>query len=133
MPWKPGQSGNPAGKPPKSRALTEILEAAGNKTLADADGKKVARKRLLAQLLWEVATTGKATFPDGRVLEVAPVDYLTVVKFLYQHIDGPPKSEVDVTSGGQAIVKAYISISPDDWDTAAGDVQPIAVADSAVA
>ncbi len=71
----------------------------------EVDGKstKVARKRLLADLLWQIAATGKATFPDGTVLEVSPNDYLGVVKFIYQHIDGPPKTNLDVTSGGETI------------------------------
>lgn len=111
--WQPGQSGNPAGRPPKSRALTAILEAAGNKTVQDAD-KRVARKRLLARMLWEISTTGKTRMPDGTVLILEPAEWLTLVKFIYSHIDGPPKSEIDVTSGGERI-KGYVGITPDDW------------------
>lgn len=90
MPWQKGQSGNPSGRKPKGRALTEILERAGAATV-EIDGKKISGKRAVAQMLWEVATTGKATFPSGVVLQVAPQDWLAIVKFLYQHIDGPPK------------------------------------------
>ena len=40
MPFQKGQTGNPNGRPPKSRALTEILEAAGGKTI-EYQGKSV--------------------------------------------------------------------------------------------
>jgi hypothetical protein len=49
---------------------------------------------LLARLLWQIATTGKAKFPDGTELIVGPKDWLETVKWLYVHIDGPaPKPE----------------------------------------
>ena len=102
MPWKKGQSGNPAGRKPKGRTLTDILEKTGSKTVV-IDGKRVSGKRLLARILWDIATTGKAAFPDGTELIVAPADYLAVIRFIYQHIDGPPKSEMDITSGGEVI------------------------------
>lgn len=114
--WKPGQSGNPAGRPPKSRALTDLLEIAGNKAIEDVDGKKRAGKRVLARLIWEIAVTGQCTMPDGKVLAVESVaEWKEVMKFLYSHIDGPPPKAIDLTSGGEP-VKAYVNVSPDDWD-----------------
>jgi len=98
--WQPGQSGNPAGRPPKSRALTAILEAAGSKTVK-AGGKSVAGKRLLARMLWEIATTGQTVMPDGKTLLLDPGDWVGLVKWIYSHIDGPPRAELDVTSGGE--------------------------------
>ena len=102
MPWKPGQSGNPVGRRPKERPLTKILETAGSKTVDDQD-KRVSRKQVLARLVWEVATTGKALMPDGTTLQVDPKDWFDVTKFIYQHIDGPPKTNLDITSGGETI------------------------------
>ena len=111
--WKAGESGNPRGRPPKSRALTAILEKAGNKAL-DVDGTRVAGKRLLAAMVWQLATTGKATFPDGTELQVSPRDWLEVVKWLYTQIDGPPKAEqaIELTgANGQNLVIEYVN----DW------------------
>ena len=116
MPWKPGQSGNPKGRPPKNRALTDLLAKAGSKTLEDVDGKKRNSKRILARLMWEFVINGSARFPDGTVVAAKDSDdWLAAAKFIYQHIDGPPPKEIDLTSGGQPI-KTYITVSPDDWD-----------------
>jgi hypothetical protein len=101
--WQQGQSGNPNGRPPKNRAWTKILETAGNKTVQTSDGQRVQRKRIIADLIMQVAATGKATFPDGSTLEVSPKDWLDFVWKIYGQIDGPPKSEVDVTSGGEVL------------------------------
>lgn len=114
MPFQQGKSGNPNGRPPKNRALTDLLEAAGNKTI-DRDGKKTARKHIVASLAWELLTTGETKLPSGEVLKLSPQDWIGLYKWIYQHIDGPPKSEVDVTSGGEPI-KGYVGFTPEQWD-----------------
>jgi hypothetical protein len=90
--FQPGQSGHPAGRPPNSRALTAILEEAGNKTVDTVDGR-TARKRLLARMMWEAATFGEVMLPNGEKLTFDPGDWLATVKWIYSHIDGPPKQE----------------------------------------
>jgi hypothetical protein len=89
MPFKKGQSGNPNGRPPKSRALTDLLSLRGGVSVTH-DDKPITGGELLALLLWQIACAGRATFPDGTVLEVGPRDWLETVKWLYAHIDGPP-------------------------------------------
>lgn len=96
MPFQKGQSGNPGGRPPKSRALTAILETAGSRTV-EVDGKRVPAKRLMASLLWDIVVTGKATLPSGEALEVAPREWLETVRWLYTHIDGPAKQTLEHT------------------------------------
>jgi hypothetical protein len=97
-----GASGNPKGRPPKGRALTEILERAGAASL-DINGKRVSGKQLLARLAWEAATTGKVTFPaespegDARVVGLDADQWMQVLKFLYTQVDGPPKQNLEVS------------------------------------
>lgn len=106
--FQPGQSGNPRGRPPKGRALTEILRKAGSRTL-EVGGKRVARQRIIADLVWQLAATGQAEFPDGTKITVLDVaDWVAAVKWLYTHLDGPPRAELDVASGGQPILISSI-------------------------
>jgi Family of unknown function (DUF5681) len=101
--FQAGQTGNPNGRPTKKRALTEILERAGATSL-EIDGKKISGKRLIAHLLWQVATTGTLQFPDEDRRVIATEDWIGVIKFIYSHVDGPPKSEMDITSGGEPLL-----------------------------
>jgi Family of unknown function (DUF5681) len=102
--YPPGKSGNPNGRPTKKRALTEILERTGAAT-TEIDGKRMSGKRLVAHLLWQAATTGTVQFPgDEESRTIATEDWIGVVKFIYSHVDGPPKSEMDITSGGEPLL-----------------------------
>jgi hypothetical protein len=95
--WTPGASGNKRGRPPKGRALTEILEKAGSRTV-QRDDQKISRKKILAEMLWTAAIDFKVTLPPdpvtGKLREIVldGDDWFDVVKFLYAHIDGPPKT-----------------------------------------
>jgi len=121
MPAPKGNNHNPRGRPPKSRALTTILEAALAKpiTVERAGGAtRQAGNRVLAALVVELVTTGSATLPGGKVLEAAPKDWIETVKWIYGHIDGPPKAELEL-SGALEMLKGYTTkdASPDTWDT----------------
>ena len=109
MPWPKGQSGNPNGRPPKERALTAILEAAGSRSIVMPDGKKLSGKRFIAQALWELVTTGKVTMPDGVTWTVEPRDWLETVKWMYVHIDGPAKQSHELSGpNGSALLIEYV-------------------------
>lgn len=100
--WQPGESGNPAGRPVKNRALTEILTKAGARTI-DAQGKRIARKRWMAEKVWEAVTMGRVVMPDGEVLVLGAAQWTDMVKWLYVQIDGPAKQDLDITSEDQPI------------------------------
>lgn len=97
--WKPGQSGNPRGRPPNERALTKLVERALSKSV-DYKGKRTARKRVMADILAEAATTGKVTFPDGEELELSGKEWIDFVMKAMDHIDGPARRELDLNVDG---------------------------------
>lgn len=90
--------------------MTAILETALSKTIDVGEGRQSARKRVLAELMAEFVTTGRATMPDGRILDAAPKDWIETVKWVYAHIDGPPKQELEL-SGSLGFV---VDIDADD-------------------
>lgn len=66
--WQPGQSGNPAGRPPKGEALTEIL-------------KSKVDKEEIAEKLLELVNNGD----------------LAAIKYVYDRVDGRPKETIEGT------------------------------------
>ncbi len=57
--WKPGQSGNPNGRPPKNVALSDILKELGLESIEDIETKdKKTRNELLAKVMWKKALKG---------------------------------------------------------------------------
>ena len=114
MPFVKGKSGNLSGRPPKSRALSDLLGTALAKTI-ETDNGKAAGKRILASLVTEAATTGKVTFPGDRVASQLSVkDWLEFVKWIYQYMEPPvQRQELTGKDGGAIVI---------DWgDNASGN------------
>jgi hypothetical protein len=111
MPFKPGQSGNPKGRPKKGLALTDLLEKELNKTALDIDGRRHQNKRILARVAVEAATTGSVTFvklsptgePHNVTQRIDPRDWMTWAKYIIDRVDGPPKQRVDVTTDDESL------------------------------
>jgi hypothetical protein len=104
--FKAGQSGNPKGRPPKKRTLTNLLEKGGNKKFAVGE-EQFAAKQLFVQRIWQGLATGHLTYnsPDGQPM-VFPLDaqqYIALAKLVLGQVDGPPRAEVDVTSAGKEL------------------------------
>lgn len=97
-PYKPGQSGNPNGRPIKSRALTDLLSSALNKVVDTADGKRTARKRIIAENVAQAVSLGRVQMPNGDNLELSPKDWMEFTKWLYNHIDGPAVTKQESTN-----------------------------------
>lgn len=108
--FQPGQSGNPKGRPPKSRALTALLEKAGKKKMPPKpDLPQVQRNQYFAEKVWEGLTTGMIQF-ENWVIPLYPADYIALAKLVLGQIDGPPPAAVDVTSAGNPVQIAMVEV-----------------------
>lgn len=96
-----GKTNNPNGRPPKSRALTDLLDKALNHTL-DMDGKRASGKVVLAKLVSDVLTTGRLQFPgDTETSMISVKDWLEFVKWAYAYLEPPTNKTALLDKNGE--------------------------------
>jgi len=78
--FKPGQSGNPAGRPKKGECLTDILRNQAALLDVDTTDGPIARREALSRKLWAMAMTGD----------------MAAIKYIYDRIDGKPRESMDL-------------------------------------
>jgi hypothetical protein len=88
--FKKGESGNPAGRPPKERAMTLILETEASKEMI-YKGEELPKKVIVARIALDLLTKGRAELADGTVYEMGARDWGDMLRWFYNHVDGPPK------------------------------------------
>lgn len=85
-----GRTNNPNGRPPKNRSLSTILEISMGKTF-DYGGRRVAGKRILAEMVTKAVVTGRLRFPEDTEDSVVSLkDWIGLVQWVYERIDGKP-------------------------------------------
>lgn len=84
MPFSKGQSGNPGGRPKKGESFSAILLEMGDmRDVADASNKKIARKKALANRLWQLALEGN----------------IKAIEYIYNRVQGTPRQAMEHTGG----------------------------------
>lgn len=107
--WKPGQSGNPAGAPPRGESWAELFTNIGNMTGEQA--AKFATKILAPKL---------RKLPEGVTLkELVVVKTYTelldkiparLLKETMDRAEGKAAQSIDITSKGESVVPTVIEI-----------------------
>lgn len=93
--WKPGQSGNPKGRKPKGRALTEILKLKGE-GLVSVGGEEISAQDALAEAVWQFVTRGEVWLSGKKLSAQNVTEWANVVKWLYTHIEPVSMSEPEM-------------------------------------
>ena len=104
--WQKGQSGNPNGRAVKGRTLADQLNKEASKT-REYRGQKLTGKRLLALLAFDGLTKGTVTLGNGEEIVLSEDGWLSLLKFVYLHLDGPVKPEPEPLD--------VVSWSPEEW------------------
>lgn len=89
--WKPGESGNPNGRPKKGLTLTDIAKEILEEELPNGVTRKEALMRQVAKLAY-----------DGNE---------TMIKLLWNYIDGMPTQKTDLTTNGKDLPTPIIPIN----------------------
>lgn len=117
---KVGQpSNNPHGRPPKERSLTEQIKKALD-LRCEGDAQQRTRKEVMGEMLAQAVSTARATFPDGTVMKLSVKDWLETTFKVLAQVDGPPRTDINMSVDGNQTVKGYVTFSPDDWDSSPG-------------
>jgi len=106
-----GSRNNPNGRPPKSRALTELLVNAVSRPITLPDGKRVAGKRVLASLVADVLTTGRLRFPNDIEDSIISVkDWLEFVKWFYGYAEPPVQRNEHTGEDGAPMAVTIVEV-----------------------
>jgi hypothetical protein len=92
--WKPGESGNPRGRPRRGSALTELLRLKGEQSIVIGGEEKPA-KEALAEAVWQFVMSGEVWLAGKRLSANSVGEWASVVKWLYSQVEPPRMIEGD--------------------------------------
>jgi hypothetical protein len=110
-----GSHNNPNGRPPASRALTDLLRKSLNKTFDVGEEKKRSGKIILAETVVIALVTGRLRFPGDAEDSVLSVrDWIEFTKWAYTYLEPPiVPHELTGKDGGNVIIEVvYIDKLP---------------------
>lgn len=83
----------------KDRTWTKLLQAAGSRAVNHPKFEvSLTRRKLIAEMVLSGIVDGKIFFLDGREEQIGSNEWIGLVKWLYNHIDGPAPQQVQVST-----------------------------------
>lgn len=129
--WKPGESGNRKGRPPRNYSIAHALSVAAEQPQSvDNEGNSLTEAQLAAKWLWDVVRTGfdKRALPSGEtsdkdaklMLPVSTRDRLEALKTILSRIEPDYKltdKNLDDDTGdeqAQRVIERLEGLSPEE-------------------
>jgi len=104
-----GHTNNPNGRPDKKRALADLMR---KKLDEEIDG--IPLKTLIVDRAINALNTGYLKFMGkAKPLKLTPKDWIDLYKFTNTHVDGPVKTEVEISGSTQQGVGKKFSLPAD--------------------
>jgi Family of unknown function (DUF5681) len=102
--WKPGQSGNPKGRPRRNQILTELLRQQGE-TYMMVGSEEVTAQEALARAVWQFVSTGEVWLAGKKLKAESASEWANVVKWLYGYVEPTRPATDDEAEGNELIVR----------------------------
>lgn len=93
--WKPGESGNPNGRPKKGESLTELMREFLERV---PEGQKVSYKEAFIQKCFKIAYEKEDP---------------TFAKMIWNYLEGMPKQQLEHTGKDGEELRAVIVVKPE--------------------
>ena len=90
--WAKGVSGNPNGAAKKADSLSELLRLEGDELTKVARKGEMTKKQALTHIVYEALLTGTIRYANGKTLTLDGHQYLRLLEFVYNRVDGAPKA-----------------------------------------
>ncbi len=100
--FKTGQSGNPKGRPKRSRILTELLQQQGSARFM-VGHDSVTAQEALARAVWQFVVTGEVWLMGKKLEASSAGEWASVVKWLYAHVEPTQMATVEESDGEMVI------------------------------
>jgi hypothetical protein len=97
--WKPGQSGNPNGRPKADETFTSLLKQYGETTIITDDDERKTLKQALIEKMWQMSLNGNDK----------------LIMYLNNRFDGTPRQEVTVRSENTNI-NTELDLTPEEQE-----------------
>lgn len=109
--WRPGNSGNPKGRPPKNRVLTRILEEVTDETI-NIGGEELTAKEAIGRLVTQFMLRGEVML-GGKLMEATVSEWLAMIRWFYTHVDGAAPKTGDMGETPEVVVRV-VRVDEDD-------------------
>lgn len=84
--------------------MVDTIVKAGNRYAQTAEGKRISRKKLLADMIWNASLSGEVTFfatnragGEDRTVPLSPSEWIGFVREILEHIDGRLSISMKIT------------------------------------